>query len=154
MNRKLLLFIFLKDLSILICCFLLLKYDLVNKAYSEAALIHFPSAAKMNLVEIVGSALYYSWFIILVDLFVNFMIINEFKILINKITKSPFIIGILLHIPVVIIWILIVGPSEFNRNVPLQTSIILSGIIAGLVYQIQHKPMVENELEEIDAESK
>ena len=133
---------------------MLLKYDLVNKAYSEAALIHFPSAAKMNLVEIVGSALYYSWFIILVDLFVNFMIINEFKILINKITKSPFIIGILLHIPVVIIWILIVGPSEFNRNVPLQTSIILSAIFAGLVYQIQHKPMVENELEEIDAESK
>lgn len=133
---KIALFTILKDLSIWMIYFILLRFNITGETFSTEMTSSFPGATEMSFLGMIGASLYISFFPILLDLIANFVII---KLVIRPILNARldfFIKGMLFHIPILLFYI---GSSLFgivNFNFTSIVSLIASSLFAGLIWYL------------------
>jgi len=140
---KLVFQIIIKDLSIWILYFILLKFNITGETYTDEMLSNFPEATNITFLEMILASMYISGFVIVIDILVLVSIWSVVKEKITDRIKNHFFLGLILHFPVVIFW-----SSLGSGNAAFWIAISISLLIAGTLWSLLNlnKPVSLTEL--------
>jgi hypothetical protein len=130
---KTFIYVLIKDLSVWVLYFILMKYDLTNETYTEEMVKSFPEASKMDFFSIIWASMFITWLPLIVDLVLLTILYFSLLIKVPFTYIKAFITGIILHLPIVAFWLLMNKGGTIDMNRAAILGLALSSIIAGLI---------------------
>ena len=127
-------FVILKDISIFLVYFIVLKYNLTQETYTEEMIGNFPGAPNMTLASMIGVTIFFLWWLIPIDiLLITFL----YPFLNNLLKRAKYFLlyeGIILHLPFMLFWLAMYFFRSITTNNASIIAYIFSLIIGGLAW--------------------
>ncbi|MCC3158268.1 hypothetical protein LJ737_13550 [Hymenobacter sp. 15J16-1T3B] len=135
MNKGIWPYVVVKDLSIAVLYFVMMKYNLTNETYSETTRSNFPGAPEMDPVAMVVAALYITWLPMLADALL-LMGLRRVRALNPATIAARFGLGMALHVPMAALVLVAVAAHWVTPNAAARISLALSFLVAGLAWVV------------------
>ena len=130
MKKTMWVYVAVKDLSMWVLYFLLLKYDLTSETYTPSMRSNFPGAANMDIFSMIIAAVYITWLPLLAD---GVILSGVERLLKPRYAHWLWTValGAGLHVPIVLFWQVVSASKGGAFNTAQQASLLLSFLVAG-----------------------
>lgn len=130
MKKPLWVYVAVKDLSIWVLYFLLMKYNLTNETYTPSMQSNFPGAPRMGIFSMFVAAAFITWLPLIAD----GVVLSGVERMVKPDYAQRFrtvALGVVLHVPIVLFWLVYNASKGGGLNVAQQTGLLLSFLVAG-----------------------